>query len=83
MPSTERRTFVLFTLVRAAEFLSRFGAISGHLPSWIVNFRFWDVLVMSLSAMQILFSYVACPHVRLCTKQTSLLIAFLFFFFAI
>lgn len=64
LPKEERPTIVLFSFVRAAEFLARALSAQGSLPQCISNFAYWDVLVMCLSAMQILFSYVACPHVR-------------------
>lgn len=64
LPPRERRTVVLYALVRAAEFAGRTALLTGRVPAPLARFQHWDVLIMCLSAMQILFSYVACPHVR-------------------
>lgn len=63
VPAADRRTFVIFSIVRAGEFIARSLALGKQLPQAFIDFAYWDVLIMCLSAMQILFAYVACPHV--------------------
>eukprot|EP01102_Stenamoeba_stenopodia_P014447 TRINITY_DN479_c0_g3_i1.p1 TRINITY_DN479_c0_g3~~TRINITY_DN479_c0_g3_i1.p1 ORF type:complete len:509 (+),score=88.71 TRINITY_DN479_c0_g3_i1:319-1845(+) len=56
--SSERTTFALYGLTRAGEFFFRALAHTGRLPTWMTNFKHYDLLIMCLSACQILYCYV-------------------------
>jgi len=55
---SERTTFALYGLTRAGEFFFRALAHTNKLPEWMTKFKHYDLLIMCLSACQILYCYV-------------------------
>jgi len=55
---SDRSTFALYGLTRAGEFFFRALAHTNKLPEFMTRFEHYDLLIMSLSASQILYCYV-------------------------
>eukprot|EP01102_Stenamoeba_stenopodia_P015309 TRINITY_DN51_c0_g7_i1.p1 TRINITY_DN51_c0_g7~~TRINITY_DN51_c0_g7_i1.p1 ORF type:complete len:500 (-),score=110.61 TRINITY_DN51_c0_g7_i1:100-1599(-) len=62
LPREDRTTWCLYLLVRSGEFLAKVLAKQGKIPSLLANFPHWDVLLMCLTAAQILFAFIYERH---------------------
>jgi hypothetical protein len=57
-----RAPLALYSLVRSAEAVLRVCNNKGFFPSWVSNFNHWDVVLMCLTAREVLYGYVFQTH---------------------